>query len=109
MARTPKKPAKKKSASKNMTRAAKKTVKAVKKVARKVAAKKVVVKKTAKKKSSRVKPVKVTARSLVQSARQGAAAAAETGKDMIKRAIDTVAEVAKPLLPDSTSDQPKED
>ena len=109
MARTPKKPAKKKTASKNVTRAAKKTVKTVKKVARKVAAKKVAIKKTAKKKTTRLKTVKATSRSLMQSARVGAAAAAETGKEMIKRAIDTVAEAARPLIPDSTSDKPKED
>ena len=104
-----KKPAKKKAASKNLARAAQKTVKAVKNVTRKVSAKKLAVKKPAKKKTNRPKTVKATARSFVQSARVGAAAAAETGKGLIKRAIDTVVEVAKPLIPESTNDKPKDD
>lgn len=91
-----------------MTKAAKKAVTRVKKLSRKVASK-TEVKKTTKKKNARAKPVKAATRSFVQSARMGAVAAAETGKGLIKRAIDTVVEVAKPLIPDSTGEKPKGD
>jgi hypothetical protein len=113
MARAAKKTAKKKNAPKSTSKAAKKITRPVKKVTkkatRKVAPKKVAAKKIAKKKRAGVKTVRTTAGSLVQSARVHAAAAAEAGKDMMKRAIDAVAEVAAPLIPGSTGDKPKDD
>jgi hypothetical protein len=105
MARATKKIAKKKSLPKSMPKGAKKITRAVKTSSKKVASKKL----AAKRKSTGAKNVKTTTRSLVQSARIGAATAAETGKGIIRRAIDAVAEVAAPLLPGSASDKPKED
>ena len=91
-----------------MASKAKRSVKK-KTVARKPAKKKVSVKKVAKGKSRRIAVAKKAVRRVVKSAGETAATATETGKGLVRRAVDAITQAAAPLIPGNATEKPKID
>ena len=78
-------------------------------VARKPAKRKVGAKKVAKRQSRRIAAAKKTVRGAVKSAGETATAATETGKGLVRRAVDAIAQAAAPLIPGNATEKPKID